>query len=485
MSSAALDHPATQHSRDSSPEDKDRAGIEGFEMFLVSKSSNTTFIVANDDGDKLDVGMVVSVATAGANAACAVANVSDAPITVASVTRIADTDADNPGAYTVVLNTGSALTKLEQLAFTMTVTNVDAALYNNNKIVFEWDPFIPDRKTIATPNAMRYSQVAGDGDPKQYTMTVPDGTYSLLDLEVLIARELYQKTDAIDHYGAVTYPSPGSSYTNLIKEIRPTSGLFWDMDVMARARPDAAGATVMVANGGNGIPPLTATMGVVTVREQIGTEYVGGYFEISGVKRRIVWINAEGLHDNQVQPADDPTPSTWAPLPKTRIMVDEAWGKTANSPGDGAPVLYPPSSATGVDDAVDFLGYGAAGAAFPTQQPTSGWGTAYSMDELQVIAHTAGSDATSVAPTFVGSEKLEQNQRKIKPVTLSIDPVTHKIQATCASPLVRVTDESTLFSDLLGYSTYTGAIRNPQNMLQLPPASGSARLNLYTTVKVT
>ena len=59
--------------------------------------------------------------------------------------------------------------QLEQLAFTMTVTNVDAALYNNNKIVFEWDPFIPDRKGTPTPDAMRYSQVTTAGDPKQYT----------------------------------------------------------------------------------------------------------------------------------------------------------------------------------------------------------------------------------------------------------------------------------------------------------------------------
>ena len=380
--------------------------------------------------------------------------------------------------------------QLEQLAFTMTVTNVDAALYNNNKIVFEWDPFIPDRKNIATPNAMRYSQVTTAGDPKQYTMTVPDGTYSLLDLEVLIARELYQKTDAIDHYGAVKYPSLGSTYTNLIKEIRPTSGLFWDMDVMAKARPDAAGATVTVANGLGPVPAMTTIMNVVAVRQQIGTEYVGGVFEIGGVKRRIVWISTEAYEDNHVRPDDDPdgSASVWANLAKTAITVDIAWGKTASHGQTSANgvYLYPPSSATVadtssptvVDDAVDFLGYGAAGVAFPTQQPTSGWGTAYSMDELQVIAHTAGSDAISVAPTFVGAEKLEQNQRKIKPVTLSVDPVTHKIQATCASPMVKVTDESTLFSDLLGYSMYTGATRNPQNMLQLPPASDSARLNL-------
>ena len=34
--------------------------------------------------------------------------------------------------------------QLEQLAFAMTITNVDATLYNNNKIVFEWDPYISD-----------------------------------------------------------------------------------------------------------------------------------------------------------------------------------------------------------------------------------------------------------------------------------------------------------------------------------------------------
>ena len=100
------------------------------------------------------------------------------------------------------------------------------------------------------------------------------------------------------------------------------------------------------------------------------------------------------------------------------------------------------------------------------------------MDELQLIAHTAGADATSVAPTYVGTSKVEQNQRKIKPVTLSVDPITHKIQAVCASPLVKVTDESTLFSGLLGYSTYTSTTRNPQNMLQLPPTSGGTRLDL-------
>ena len=63
-----------------------------------------------------------------------------------------------------------------------------------------------------------------------------------------------------------------------------------------------------VANGLNDVPALTKTMDMVTVREQIGTHYVGGQFAIGGVKRRILWINTEGYEDNQVKPADDSRP---------------------------------------------------------------------------------------------------------------------------------------------------------------------------------
>ncbi len=319
--------------------------------------------------------------------------------------------------------------QLEQLAFAMTITNVDAALYNNNKIVFEWDPFISDRSDSDSynVNTLRYSQGVGAGSPKRFELTVPDGTYSLEDLENFVARELYQKTNAVNHYSGDVYGSDDIDIENLISEIRPTSGLFYDMDVMAKARPDATGDTVTVANGKNGINALTSVMDVVTVQELIGTHYVGGQFEIGGVKKRIVWINTEGLEENQVQPADDS--GAWAALPKTNIIVDKPWGKAASlgaSTGDGI-VLYPPSALPDVvDDAVDFLGFGAGGAAFPSQLPSSGWGLALNMDEMQIIAHTDGAVATSVAPTYVTGTKTEQSLRKVKPVTLSVDPITHK-----------------------------------------------------------
>ena len=104
-----------------------------------------------------------------------------------------------------------------------------------------------------------------------------------------------------------------------------------------------------------------------------------------------------------------------------------------------------------------------------------------SMDELTMIAHTDGAAANTVAPdrahATVAADgtiiEALQNQRKIKPVTLSADPVTHKIQAVTAIPLVKIDSTSTLFSKLLGFDTY-----DRQNMLQLPPDSGATRLNL-------
>jgi hypothetical protein len=50
-------------------------------------------------------------------------------------------------------------------------------------------------------------------------------------------------------------------------------------------------------------------MNQVTVSEQVGTECVGGEFEIGGVKNRIVWIRTEGLESAQVKPTDDD--GTW------------------------------------------------------------------------------------------------------------------------------------------------------------------------------
>eukprot|EP01043_Picozoa_sp_COSAG02_P002297 COSAG02_NODE_53_length_44062_cov_22.860223_7_plen_233_part_00 len=184
----------------------------------------------------------------------------------------------------------------------------------------------------------------------------------------------------LDPYGT---PINSDGYLN---EITDYSGLFWDMDTMSHAAPftASAGENITTATG-----PIKAADTICTVREQLSAHYVGGSVTIGGVERRIIWVSTVGLEDNQVKPADDT--GTWATLGKTKLHVTSAWGQSA-SVGDILTLKPPSSLPDDIDDAVDFLGYGATGTAFPTQQPTSGWGTAFSMDELQLITHTAGAD---------------------------------------------------------------------------------------------
>ena len=62
--------------------------------------------------------------------------------------------------------------QLEQLAFTNTVTNVDAALYGNNTIVFKWNPFVTEgsESAIRRPDS-RHNQASGASAQVGYAAT--------------------------------------------------------------------------------------------------------------------------------------------------------------------------------------------------------------------------------------------------------------------------------------------------------------------------
>lgn len=94
--------------------DKDVAGQFAFEMTLISQSG-TSFVVANDDGDKLVPGMIITVAVAGSGNA-GVSHSGDGNVTVGTVTRIAS--GDDAGAYTVTLAAGGAFTGTVETAAT-------------------------------------------------------------------------------------------------------------------------------------------------------------------------------------------------------------------------------------------------------------------------------------------------------------------------------------------------------------------------------
>ena len=330
--------------------------------------------------------------------------------------------------------------QLEQLAFTNTVTNVDAALYGNNTIVFKWNPFVTEAYETGL------SGYAGTRHAKTYTMTVPDGTYSLSELEEYIARNLYENTNV-----------KGTSGDDNPK-VSPESGLFHDMNLLAGAQPyAAAGETFTCAT------TVSGGSYSIELAEIPGQHLIGGTLADNNATR-LIWLSTA----NAVGGA------------KCRAYFSAKIGGTGYA-ANAKLVLMAPATLPNLDDATDCLGFGGLGVAYPALSPDSGWGTAMSMDELTMIAHTDGAAANTVAPdrahATVAADgtiiEALQNQRKIKPVTLSADPVTHKIRAVTAIPLVKIDSTSTLFSKLLGFDTY-----DRQNMLQLPPDSGATRLNL-------
>ena len=156
--------------------------------------------------------------------------------------------------------------QLEQLAFTNTVTNVDAALYGNNTIVFKWNPFVTEAIESGLPG------YAGTRNAKTYTMTVPDGTYSLPDLEEYIARELYEKTNT---RGTISGDNP-----NIII----ASGLFHDMNLLAGAQPYAAGGesfACAVLAAGNAFS--------IELKTIPGQHLIGGTLDDTTV--RLIWVS--------------------------------------------------------------------------------------------------------------------------------------------------------------------------------------------------
>ena len=83
------------------------AGQEAYEMTIKTVTNTSTFIVANDDGDKLQPGMVMTVVTAGTGNA-GVSHSGDGDVTIHTVTKIAS--GEDAGDYTVALASGGTIT---------------------------------------------------------------------------------------------------------------------------------------------------------------------------------------------------------------------------------------------------------------------------------------------------------------------------------------------------------------------------------------
>ena len=84
---------------------------------------------------------------------------------------------------------------------------------------------------------------AGTRHAKTYTMTVPDGTYSLSDLEEYIARELYEKTNT---RGTIRKPARNPSQPPPHHVFLPTANLGTASRRRARRCAALVGARVRV-----------------------------------------------------------------------------------------------------------------------------------------------------------------------------------------------------------------------------------------------
>ena len=99
-----------------------------------------------------------------------------------------------------------------------------------------------------------------------------------------------------------------------------------------------------------------------------GQHFVGGILKTGS--QRIIRITTEGYEN----PAN-------ADAPHCAVYFDDTLPKITA----GANVtLQSPAAVSDVTDAVDHLGFGVGGIAYPSLVPQSGWGTALSPDELEV-----------------------------------------------------------------------------------------------------
>ena len=362
--------------------------------------------------------------------------------------------------------------QLEQLAFQQTVANVDASLYGNSQILFEWDPVIDVSSVTGEPIVHSKSDMSAidtlaQYKPKRFLLTVPDGSYTLPELEEYIAKFLYLRAN---NAGTL---DPNYDASNHKTQITANSGLFNDLNALAQMEPfEPATGKEVTANAAVG-----AAEAVVTINEIVSGAYVGGSCEIDGVRKTIKEVIVDTtLLPHQVQQVHQ-TDAQFAALPKSKIVVWQPWGKTA---AKNAKIhLRRPFAKDHVTASpLDFSAFGGAGAAFPLTQPDSGWGEAFTMADLVEIADKSQSaNGNTVASTFVGVTPVAQSQRKIKPVTFAFNALSSHVQALIASPLVKITSDSTLFSKLLGFTQYEQTGVNLQNILDRTGKDTTLQIN--------
>ncbi|MGZ0214141.1 MAG: hypothetical protein ACKVI4_16815 [Actinomycetales bacterium] len=301
-------------------------------------------------------------------------------------------------------------TMLESLAFTNCFSNIDKERYGNQSLTLKWNPYYEQ----ASPYTPQRTE-------KTVTVEIPDGHYTIDTLEQVVAEVLYKET----HNGTPA--------------ITQASTLWDDMNVLAGLKPSPADLPFTLAGSG---AQHGDSLAVTVLPPQ---HLVGSAIAHANIPAGTKIGKITG-------PAASPVTGELG-----RIFLSQS------IPGAGKFTGHVTVTPIGVADS-DFRGFGAAQIAYPSLNEASGWGTALSFEEMQMVAMTAGAAANTVAQDFAhtsqNSSTTAQSQRALRPIQLMPNKVTNKLQIIVAVPHVQVDASSTLFSGTLGVTQWTSTEQN-------------------------
>eukprot|EP01043_Picozoa_sp_COSAG02_P015555 COSAG02_NODE_665_length_18739_cov_9.192918_7_plen_503_part_00 len=324
---------------------------------------------------------------------------------------------------------------LTDMAFVNTGLNVSEK-FSNNKVTIQLSYISSDT------HGGQHQTVASLSRNKEYSITIPDGHYSVDSLETEIARQMYK-----------------SAGTNIgeIKRITPTTTLWQDMNMLVKRQPHATtlnGNFLKEANQYNEFSVTLITLGAVDGTGTIAAlppHYIGSEIKF-------------------IPTIDNGTPILGGIV--TNIS-DNGKAITFSTPVqfDGGAydisVEFTPTSTV--------IGYGVGDVAEPSLDPGSYWSEVLQIEELKLIADTHGVAANSIIPDAHRDDSaktvIHQSNRYVKPLYLKPDPLSNMMRAVTAYPKFTIKDTSTLFTKVLGFSA-----ANPSDFTSQDPFTNNGKL---------
>jgi hypothetical protein len=257
---------------------------------------------------------------------------------------------------------------------------------------------------------------------KDYTIRIPDGHYDIPGLETEISAQIYALA--------------GTDIGDIVR-ITPTTSLWQDMNLLVKTQPSPTTLKGYFVKQ----PDKNTSMSETTVTLSQDTEH-GNTTTLPHT-----YLGA-GITFEPYAIADDKPFSA---------------GIVTHISDDGKTITWStPIDFVNTDDDYEIYikftpiptrkGYGVGDVTEPSLDPTSRWAEVLPIEILHLIARTPGAKANSIVPdATVGTTVVHQYNRYVKPLYLKADPTTNMMRAATCYPGFAVTENSTLFKEVLGF----------------------------------